>query len=164
MTSVTLNPNQIEEAKQMTQGKLRMYRRDRLFTSDKERINCLQECLKNVRITDESAYFNSMKSGTEKGHSNTTPHRNNTFSSKHDRGNNGGGAGAGGGDSHFTSGNKHGGSHTDHKSSGYGKDYSSNQRHNSSKQGGNHHHHHGADGGDKDKKDGQVMTQISAIY
>lgn len=43
----------------MTQGKLKMYRRDRLFTSDKDRINTLFESLKNVRIVDESAYFNS---------------------------------------------------------------------------------------------------------
>lgn len=116
----------------MTQGKLRMYRRDRLFTSDKDRINCLQECLKNVRLTDEAAYFNSMKTvAPEKSH--TTPHRTNTFNSKHDRGNNGGGAGAGGGggDSTFsTSGNKHGGGSTSEpKGSGYGgKDYSTNQR------------------------------------
>jgi hypothetical protein len=30
---------QIEEAKQMTQGKLKMYRRDRLYTLDKDRIS-----------------------------------------------------------------------------------------------------------------------------
>ena len=44
----------------MTQGKLRMYRRDRLYTSDKDRLQNLQDCLKNVRITDETAFFNSM--------------------------------------------------------------------------------------------------------
>jgi len=43
----------------MTQGKLKMYRRDRLFASDKDRINTLFESLKNVRIVDETAYFNS---------------------------------------------------------------------------------------------------------
>jgi len=43
----------------MTQGKLKMYRRDRLFASDKDRISTLYESLKNVRIVDESAYFNS---------------------------------------------------------------------------------------------------------
>lgn len=46
----------------MTQGKLKMYRRDRLFTSDKDRLDNLQYSLKNVRIVDEAAYFNS---GTE---------------------------------------------------------------------------------------------------
>lgn len=54
-----LSQNQIEEAKQMTQGKLKMYRRDRLFTSDKDRIDTLQYSLKNVRIVDEASYFNS---------------------------------------------------------------------------------------------------------
>jgi len=43
----------------MTQGKLKMFRRDRLFTSDKDRINMLFDSLKNVRILDEAAYFNS---------------------------------------------------------------------------------------------------------
>jgi len=43
----------------MTQGKLRMFRRDRLFASDKDRLNNLFESLKNVRIVDEAAYFNS---------------------------------------------------------------------------------------------------------
>ena len=46
----------------MTQGKLKMYRRDRLFTSDKDRLENLYNSLKNVRIVDEAAYFNS---GTE---------------------------------------------------------------------------------------------------
>lgn len=36
-----------------------MYRKDRLFASDKDRINSLFESLKNVRIVDETAYFNS---------------------------------------------------------------------------------------------------------
>jgi len=43
----------------MTQGKLKMYRKDRLFASDKDRINNLYDSLKNVRIIDEAAYFNS---------------------------------------------------------------------------------------------------------
>lgn len=40
-----------------------MYRRDRLYTSDKDRLVNLQECLRNVRITDESAFFNSVPEG-----------------------------------------------------------------------------------------------------
>jgi len=44
----------------MTKGKLRMYRRDRLFVSDNQRLQNLHDSLKNVRITDESSYFNSM--------------------------------------------------------------------------------------------------------
>ncbi len=44
----------------MTQGKLKMYRRDRLYTSDKERLQNLHDSLKNVRIIDEAAYFNSI--------------------------------------------------------------------------------------------------------
>jgi len=49
----------------MTQGKLKMYRRDRLFASDKDRISTLYESLKNVRIVDESAYFNSQPESTQ---------------------------------------------------------------------------------------------------
>ena len=59
-----LSQNQIEEAKQMTQGKLKMYRRDRLFASDKDRLNNLHESLKHVRIVDEAAYFNSQPEST----------------------------------------------------------------------------------------------------
>ena len=44
----------------MTQGKLKMYRRDRLYASDKDRLQNLQDCLRNVRVTDESAFFNSV--------------------------------------------------------------------------------------------------------
>ena len=40
-----------------------MYRKDRLFASDKDRLQNLQDCLKNVRITDESAFFNSLPEG-----------------------------------------------------------------------------------------------------
>ena len=36
-----LSQTQIEEAKLMTQGKLKMYRRDRLYTSDKDRLENL---------------------------------------------------------------------------------------------------------------------------
>ena len=48
----------------MTQGKLKMYRRDRLFTSDKDRLERLHESLKNVRIVDEAVYFNSQPENT----------------------------------------------------------------------------------------------------
>ena len=54
----------------MTQGKLKMYRRDRLYTSDKYRLDNLHNSLKNVRIVDEAAYFNSgqeEKSSPSKG-------------------------------------------------------------------------------------------------
>ena len=44
----------------MTQGKLKMYRRDRLYASDKDRLQNLQDCLKNVRIVDETAFFNNL--------------------------------------------------------------------------------------------------------
>jgi hypothetical protein len=49
---VQLNPQQLEEAKQMTYGKLKQYRRDRLYTSDKDRVNGLIELLKKARIPD----------------------------------------------------------------------------------------------------------------
>lgn len=84
----------------MTQGKLRMFRRDRLFTSDKERLDNLQYSLKNVRIVDESAYFNS---GTE----NASPSKGgrnrdgippaHKGAGKGDKGGGPGGAGAAGG-------------------------------------------------------------------
>ena len=41
--AVQLTPQQIEEAKQMTYGKMRVYRRDRLYTSDRERLAFLTE-------------------------------------------------------------------------------------------------------------------------
>ena len=56
---VQLSLNQIEEAKQMTYGKLKAYRRDRLYASDKDRLQNLHDSLKIVRIVDEAAYFNS---------------------------------------------------------------------------------------------------------
>lgn len=54
---VQLSQNQIEEAKQLTAGKMKVFRKDRLFASDREKTENLMECLKNVRITDETAYF-----------------------------------------------------------------------------------------------------------
>lgn len=92
----------------MTQGKLKMYRRDRLFTSDRERVVCLEDSLKNVRITDETAYFNSSKPPTKDKEASPTKsppvHRNNTIGGG--RGPTGGGAGGatgGGGGSGFAS-------------------------------------------------------------
>jgi hypothetical protein len=38
-----------------------MYRKDRLFASDKEKVECLQDVLKSVRVTDEASYFASTK-------------------------------------------------------------------------------------------------------
>ncbi len=58
---VQLSQNQIEEAKQLTAGKMKVYRKDRLFANDKEKTESLVDCLKNVRITDETAYFSSTK-------------------------------------------------------------------------------------------------------
>lgn len=50
-----------EEAKLLTAGKMKIYRKDRLFASDKEKTECLQDVLKNVRITDENAFFAQTK-------------------------------------------------------------------------------------------------------
>ena len=80
-----------------------MYRRDRLFTSDKDRLQNLHDSLKNVRIVDEAAYFNSApeNSGSpSKGNRNRDgmppTHKG---GGKGDRGGGGGagGGGAGGG-------------------------------------------------------------------
>ena len=100
----------------MTQGKLRMFRRDRLFTSDKERLDNLQYSLKNVRIVDESAYFNS---GNENNASPTKGGRNrdgippaHKGAGKGDRGGGPGGAGGAG----TAGGGKGGGGHVNNLS------------------------------------------------
>jgi hypothetical protein len=59
--NVQLSGAQIEEAKMLTAGKMKIYRKDRLFANDKDKVDCLTDVLKNVRITDESAYFNAPK-------------------------------------------------------------------------------------------------------
>lgn len=85
----------------MTQGKLKMYRRDRLFTSDKDRLDNLYHSLKNVRIVDEAAYFNSGTEGTSSPSKGTRNHREGVppvhkGGGKGDKGGGPGGAGAGG--------------------------------------------------------------------
>jgi len=47
----------------LTAGKMKLYRKDRLFASDKEKVECLSDVLKGIRITDEAAYFASNKHG-----------------------------------------------------------------------------------------------------
>ena len=77
----------------MTAGKMRQYRKDRLFANDKDKTECLVDVLKNVRITDESAYFNSTKANERQSsppHSPNQGHRSNIPRS-------GGGPSAGGG-------------------------------------------------------------------
>jgi hypothetical protein len=63
--NVQLSGAQIEEAKMLTAGKMKIYRKDRLFANDKDKVDCLTDVLKNVRITDESAYFNAPKQNTQ---------------------------------------------------------------------------------------------------
>ena len=43
----------------LTAGKMKIYRKDRLFANDKEKIECLMDLLRNVCITDEAAYFSN---------------------------------------------------------------------------------------------------------
>lgn len=57
----------------MTYGRLKMFRRDRLFASDKERITNLVECLKNVRTTDESNLFGVIPTSAPKKTDTTAP-------------------------------------------------------------------------------------------
>ncbi len=45
----------------MIVGKMKIFRKDRLFASDKEKVECLADVLKNVRITDEAAFFAQSK-------------------------------------------------------------------------------------------------------
>jgi hypothetical protein len=47
----------------LTAGKMKQYRKDRLFASDKEKTELLCDTLKSVRITDEAGYFSSTKHG-----------------------------------------------------------------------------------------------------
>ena len=81
----------------MTQGKLKMYRRDRLYTSDYDRLENLHNSLKNVRIVDEAAYFNSQPevpsspTKVSRGHRDGIPPTH-----KGGKGDRGGGPGAGG--------------------------------------------------------------------
>ena len=63
-----LSGAQIEEAKMLTAGKMKLYRKDRLFANDKEKVECLSDVLKNVRINDEAAYFASNKHGSSSHH------------------------------------------------------------------------------------------------
>ena len=93
----------------MTQGKLKMYRRDRLFTSDKDRLENLYNSLKNVRIVDEGAYFNS---GTENVSPSKGGRNRDGMPPTHKgggKGDRGGGPGAGG--SGTAGGGKGGGGH-----------------------------------------------------
>lgn len=53
---VTLNPQQLEEAKQMTFGKLRQFRRDRLYASDRDRMANLTDLLKKSRVNDDQQH------------------------------------------------------------------------------------------------------------
>lgn len=70
-----------------------MYRRDRLFASDKDRLTNLHDSLKNVRIIDEAAYFNSQPE------SNSSPSkgRNRDGAPPTHKGGKGGDKGGGGG-------------------------------------------------------------------
>jgi hypothetical protein len=79
----------------MTAGKMRIYRKDRLYQSDKDKTECLTDCLKNVRIVDEATYFSSQKS--PEGRQSSPPHSPNQGhrSNNPPRGG-GGGSGAGG--------------------------------------------------------------------
>jgi hypothetical protein len=74
-TQVQLNPQQVEEAKQITYGKLRQFRRDRLYHSDRERIVYLNEYLKKIRVTDDQNVYNV---GSYAGYGGASPARQNT--------------------------------------------------------------------------------------
>jgi hypothetical protein len=60
-----LSGAQIEEAKMLTAGKMKVYRKDRLFASDKEKMECLNDLLKSVRITDEVSYFSNKTASSQ---------------------------------------------------------------------------------------------------
>jgi hypothetical protein len=52
-TQVQLSSAQMEEVKHMTQGKMRQFRRDRLFASDRDRLGFFNVLLKQNRIADD---------------------------------------------------------------------------------------------------------------
>ena len=121
----------------MTQGKLKMYRRDRLYASDKDRLENLQNCLKNVRVLDEASFFNSQnaESSPSKGAARArdgVPPKSNNVIGRGGGGPTGGGAGggaAGGGGGNFsTSGAKTGGDKTSGGGNKGNSEYSSQAR------------------------------------
>jgi hypothetical protein len=57
-TQIQLNPAQVEEAKQMTYGRMKQFRRDRIYTSDRERLQYLTEHLKKIRVMDDQNVYN----------------------------------------------------------------------------------------------------------
>lgn len=114
-----------------------MYRRDRLYTLDKDRLQNLHDSLKNVRILDEAAYFNSApeNSSPTKGRNRDGIPPAHKGGGKGDRGGNpgagpsGGGLGMGGygkgGGSHMHAPGEKGGS-----ANAKGSEYSSHNRNN----------------------------------
>ena len=50
---VQLSMTQMEEVKQITQGKMRQFRRDRLYASDRDRLLFFNQLLKQNRIADD---------------------------------------------------------------------------------------------------------------
>lgn len=52
-TQVQLNPAQIEEAKQMTHGKMKQFKRDRLYASDRDRLQFHGDMLRRNRVADD---------------------------------------------------------------------------------------------------------------
>ena len=75
-THVQLNPQQVEEAKQMTSGKIKAFRKDRLYHNDRERMNYLAEYLRKVRVQDDQNVYNV---GNLHGHPNRTATHKNLF-------------------------------------------------------------------------------------
>jgi hypothetical protein len=52
-TQVQLSSAQMEEAREMTKGKLRQFRRDRLYANDRDRMLHLTDMLKKSRVIDD---------------------------------------------------------------------------------------------------------------
>ena len=50
---IQLNPAQVEEAKQMTYGRMKQFRQDRTHNSDRERLQFLTDYLKKSRVIDD---------------------------------------------------------------------------------------------------------------
>ena len=48
-----MNPQQVDEAKAMTYGKLRQFRRDRVYASDKDRLQAFLDIVKKTRMTED---------------------------------------------------------------------------------------------------------------
>ena len=69
-----LNEKQMEEVRQITQGKMRQFRRDRLYASDRDRILYFNQLLKQNRISDDQQNYGGVGGSSKTGGKNYDGH------------------------------------------------------------------------------------------